>query len=180
MIVRGPGVEPNSWCHTRVVGYDLFPTFCDWAGIAPSTLPRGLEGGSLARLLAGGGEGTVVRPREELVFHFPHYDLGNGGPATAILVGGFKLIRNYEARTVRMFELEKDPGESRDLAASMPAKAAELEARLNEYLKAVGAQMARANPDYDPSKAPDPTERREGDERRGGKGGGKGGGGKKR
>ena len=67
------------------------------------------------------GRGVVRRPREELVFHFPHYDLGNGGPATAILVGGFKLIRNYEARTVRMFELEKDPGESRDLAASMPA-----------------------------------------------------------
>ena len=118
------------------------------------------------------GRGAVRRPREELVFHFPHYDLGNGGPATALLLGGFKLIRNYETKQTRLFELEKDPGESRDLAASMPGKAAELGQRLDAYLKAVSAQMARPNPDYDPSKATDPSERREGDERRGGKGGG--------
>jgi uncharacterized membrane protein len=60
----------------------------------------------------------------------------------------------------------------------MPEKAAELGARLDAYLKAVSAQMARANPDYDPAKAPDPTDSRDAGGGRGGKGGGKGGGGK--
>ena len=179
-LVSGPGIPGNVCSRVPATACDILPTIAELAG-SRSPLAAGVEGGSLVPVLRDpAGRGVVRRPREELVFHFPHYDLGNGGPATAILLGGFKLIRNYETRTVRMFELEKDPGESRDLAATMPAKAAELEARLNEYLKAVGAQMARANPDYDPSKAPDPSERREGDERRGGKGGGKGGGGKKR
>ena len=47
MIVRGPGVLANSWCHTPVVGYDWFPTFCDLAGISTNRLPRNVEGGSL-------------------------------------------------------------------------------------------------------------------------------------
>ncbi len=29
LIVRGPGIVENSWCHVPVVGYDLFPTFCN-------------------------------------------------------------------------------------------------------------------------------------------------------
>jgi hypothetical protein len=33
LIVRGPGVAANSWCHVPVVGYDLFPTFCEWAKV---------------------------------------------------------------------------------------------------------------------------------------------------
>ena len=61
LIVRGPGVKPDSWCHTRVVGYDLFPTFCQWAGIATSELPKSIEGGSIADLLTNGGRGDVKR-----------------------------------------------------------------------------------------------------------------------
>ena len=56
-IVRGPGVKANSWRHTRVVGYDLYPTFAEWAGIAASKLPKTLEGGSIAPLIANGGKG---------------------------------------------------------------------------------------------------------------------------
>jgi len=156
---------------------DILPTIAELAG-AKTPLPAGVEGGSLVAVLRNpAGNGAVRRTREELVFHFPHYDLGNGGPATAILLGGYKLIRNYETKQTRLFELEQDPGEARDLAGRMPEKAAELGARLDAYLKAVSAQMARPNPDYDPAKAADPNDAREGGGRRGGKGGGKGGGG---
>ena len=171
-LISGPGIAGDVCSRVPATACDILPTIAELAGVR-TTLPAGVEGGSLVPVLRDpAGRGAVRRPREELVFHFPHYDLGNGGPATALLLGGFKLIRNYETKLTRLFELEKDPGESRDLAASMPGKAAELGQRLDAYLKAVSAQMARPNPDYDPSKAPDPSERREGDERRGGKGGG--------
>ncbi len=171
-LISGPGIAGDVCSRVPATACDILPTIAELAGVR-TTLPAGVEGGSLVPVLRDpAGRGAVRRPREELVFHFPHYDLGNGGPATALLLGGFKLIRNYETKQTRLFELEKDPGESRDLAASMPGKAAELGQRLDAYLKAVSAQMARPNPDYDPSKATDPSERREGDERRGGKGGG--------
>ena len=37
-ILRGPDVAADSWCHEPIVGYDLFPTFCEWAGVPRSTL----------------------------------------------------------------------------------------------------------------------------------------------
>ena len=48
LIVRGPGIEAGSWCHERVVGFDLFPTFCALAGVK-EPLPKGVEGGNIAK-----------------------------------------------------------------------------------------------------------------------------------
>lgn len=110
MIVRGPGVAPNSWCHVPVVGYDLFPTFCAWAKLPAASLPDDIEGGSLAPLLAHGGRGELRRPREGLVFHFPHYQTGNT-PQSAIRVGDLKLLKFYEDESTKLFDLAADIGE---------------------------------------------------------------------
>ena len=62
---------------------------------------------------------------------------------------------------------------SERLAATLPEKVTALDARLDAYLKEVSAQMAKANPNYDPATAPSATDDRG---RRGGKGGRKKGG----
>jgi len=152
-IVRGPGVAANSWCHVPVVGYDLFPTFCEWAGVPRTALPKTLEGGSVATLLSSGGKGEVTRPREELVFHFPHYQTGNT-PHSAIRLGNLKLIKMYEDDSVRLFDLDSDMSERDDLAARRPADAARLRSRLEQYLATVQAQLPTKNSQYDPSAAP--------------------------
>ena len=161
-IVRGPGVTANSWCHTRVVGYDLFPTFCEWAGIGPNKLPKNIEGGSIAGLLTNDGQGEVQRTREELVFHFPHYQSGDG-PHTALLLGDLKLMKFYEDDRLALYDLSKDIGEQNDLSSKLPNETKQLHERLKKCLADVDAQFATKNPDYDPS-APEPP-------RNGGKGG---------
>lgn len=148
-IVRGPSVKANSWCQTRVVGYDLFPTFCEWAGIALNTLPKGIEGGSLAGLLANDGQGDIKRPRAELVFHFPHYQ--GDTPHSAIILGDLKLLHFYEDNHDELYDLASDIGERNDLAQRRPAETSQLRDRLDRYLKAVAAQMPTPNPDYDPA-----------------------------
>jgi arylsulfatase A len=169
-LIRGPGIAANVCARVPVTACDLLPTIAELASVQ-TPLPAGIEGGSLVPVLREpSGRGVVARAREELVFHFPHYDLGNGGPASAILLGRYKLIRNYETGTRRLFDLERDPAEARDLAPAMPEKSAELDARLTAYLRAVVAQLAAPNPNYDPSQAPDPAAN-EPRERRGGKGG---------
>lgn len=168
LIVRGPGAKPNSWCHTRVVGYDFFPTFCEWAGIASSKLPKGLEGGSIASLLTNEGRGEVKRLREELVFHFPHYQ--GDSPHSAILLGNLKLLHFYEDNRNMLFDLSNDIGERKDLAASLPEETKKLRQRLDSYLTAVDAQLPMPNPNFDPNQSTDP--------RRGNKGGRQGGKGK--
>jgi len=148
-IVRGPGIAANSWCHVPVIGYDLLPTFCEWASVPLTALPNDRDGGSLASLLAHGGTGTVSRPRDELVFHFPHYQSGHT-PASAIRVGDLKLIELYEDESVKLFDLAADIGERRDLAAVAAADAKKLEERLEKHLAAVHAQFPTANPRFDP------------------------------
>ncbi len=156
-IVRGPGVKPNSWCHTRVVGYDLFPTFCEFAGIAPGKMPKGIEGGSIASLLKTAGLGEVKRPREELVFHFPHYQ--GDAPHSAIFVGDLKLLHFYEDNRDELYDLSKDIGERDDLAAQRPAETKKLRERLDKYLAEVDAQFPSPNPNFDPHQPVEPKKR---------------------
>lgn len=172
-IIRGPGVKPNSWCHESIVGYDMYPTFCEVAGVKKlsAATQSNLEGGSILPLLKNAGQGKVKRPREELVFHFPHYQ-STDGPHSSIILGDYKLIHFYESGKSSLFNLNRDIGEQNDLAQSNPAKTQELEKRLKGYLKDVSAQMPTRNPNYDPSKptASNKERGRNGDDKRNRKG----------
>ena len=150
-IVRGPGIAPDSWCHERVVGFDLFNTFCELAGIT-EPLPENIEGGSITHLFEGGST-PVKRPSEELVFHFPHYQ--GDSPHTALFLGDYKLIRHYEDGSLKLFNISEDIGESRNLATTQPDIAANLESRMDAYLEKVNAQFPSPNPEFDPDNAPD-------------------------
>jgi arylsulfatase A len=153
-IIRGPGIRPGACRHVQAHQMDLLPTIAELAQ-APEPLPRGLEGGSIAAVLKNSGNDTVERPREEFVVHFPHYDKDVVGPASAIYLGDFKLVRIYETGSLRLFNIAKDPGERRDLDREMPEKVKELDDRLTDYLAAVAAQMPTTNPNYDPTKSTD-------------------------
>ncbi len=147
LIIRGPGVKPDSWCNQRVVGFDLFPTFCEIAGI--KTLPKDLDGGSILPQLTGSTE-KIKRPREELVFHFPHYQ--GETPHSAIFLGDFKLIHFYETGEDKLFNLTDDIGEKHDLAMEKPSKSKELRSLMDKYLTEVHAQLPVPNPDAVPGK----------------------------
>jgi len=167
LIVRGPGIKAGACTHVRASTVDLFPTITALARVKES-LPNNLEGGNLAAVLGSAPGAVVKRAREEFVVHFPHYDKDEQGPASAILLGNDKLIRPYETGVEMLFDLSRDIGEQHDLAKDQARETAELDRRLTEYLKAVGAQMPSPNPKFDPAH-PQPFQ-----ERRGGKGGTKG------
>ena len=93
----------------------------------------------------------MKRPREELVFHFPHYQ-SDDGPQSAILLGSLKLMNFYEDDRDKLFDLSSDIGERNDLSATMPAETTQLRKKLDTYLKAVGAQFPTPNPQYDPTR----------------------------
>jgi len=150
LIIRGPEITAGSWCHHPVIGYDLLPTFCEWAGLPSRRLPAGIEGGSLANTISSSGTATILRPREELYFHFPHYQSAEG-PQSAIVANGMKLIGFYENPHVELYDLRQDLAESNNLADSRPQQAAGLKQKLEAYLVAIKADMPQPNPDYDPA-----------------------------
>ena len=175
-LVAGPGVQAGSVSSVRASGMDLLPTLLELAG-APLVKsekpdePLVVEGGSLANVLKHAGAGAVERSHAELVLHFPHYDLDNGGPATAIYSGAWKLVRNYETGRVTLHDLAKDREEAHDVAEKEQEVVKDLTARMDAYLKAVNAQMPTPNDGTAP-KGGENEPRKE-------KGGGKKGGGKK-
>ena len=73
---------------------------------------------------------------------------GNGGPASAIFLGNYKLIRRYEDGAKMLFDVIKDPGERNDLAASDKKRVEDMEKRLDAYLAEIKAGMPRLNPDF--------------------------------
>jgi len=165
LIFRGPGVKAGTCSHVRVIGVDLLPTLAELARVT-EPLPKGFEGGSFAAELAGGGSAGVSRPRDEYVVHFPHYDKDPAGPSSAIFLGDFKLVHAYESGALRLFDIAQDIREHDDLAKERPDKVAELSRRLDDYLKAVNAQMPVPDQNNDPSK-PAETHSREGKSKKG-------------
>lgn len=154
LVVTGPGIHAKGWSHTPVVGYDLYPTFLDWAGVEiPASVHAKLEGGSIAGLLTGENN-KVERAREGLIFHFPHYQT-QVTPHSAIRVGDYKLLKSHQTGKVKLFNLQADLREQKDLSKSQPDIARDLEAKLDAALKELGADLPVINKDYDPSK---PTE----------------------
>ncbi|HIG28136.1 MAG TPA: hypothetical protein EYQ50_10170 [Verrucomicrobiales bacterium] len=147
LIVSGPDVKSGVFCDVPTVGWDMFPTFCELAGI-DKPLPKGLEGVSLKPLFET-GHGNIHRAEDQIAVHFPHYS--QGSPHSTITRGGFKLIKLYDPSELHLFDLNNDIGEQTDLAKNNPDMTAQLHQRLNDYLKLVNAGMPSVNPDFDPS-----------------------------
>ncbi|MFZ4732332.1 MAG: hypothetical protein ACOYK7_07305, partial [Pirellulales bacterium] len=62
------------------------------------------------------------------------------------------LVRFCEDGRQELYDLARDPGESRDLAEAEPERLATLAAKLDGWLAAVGAQLPTPNPAADPTR----------------------------
>ena len=148
LLVKMPGVTPaGRVCDTPVITMDFFPTLLELAGADKSASRTAVDGVSLVPLLRG----EAVTPHPELFWHYPHY--WNGGkisPYSVAHVGDWKLIRFYESGREEVYNLKADLSETNDLAAAQPEKRRELDARLDAWLKDVGAQLPVPNPNYVP------------------------------
>ncbi|RPJ63727.1 MAG: DUF4976 domain-containing protein, partial [Acidobacteria bacterium] len=154
LAIRWPGViKPGTRCSTPVISNDLFNTFLEIAGMEHKL--KDVDGASLMPLLKQNGG----LDRKAIFWHYPHYHHLGFKPAGAVREGDYKLIEWYEEtllkkeNQVNLYNVRQDPGETRDLAAEMPGKVADLRAKLHAWRKSVGAQEMTINPNYNPDKA---------------------------
>lgn len=118
LIARWPGVIPAGQTIDQPAYFpDLVPTLCAGAGIAA---PPG-DGSDLSRALRGGADRADTPPRA-LYWEY------QGGQA--LRVGDWKLIRPGREGAFQLFDLARDPGETSDLAPTLPGLVAKLTARL--------------------------------------------------
>lgn len=148
LVVKWPSVtRPGSTCSVPVSSQDFYPTFLEIAG-AKGDPNHVVDGESLVPLLRG----TGGLKRDALYWHYPHYSNQGGKPAGAVRQSDWKLIELYENGAVELYNLKEDIGEKTDLSKQQPERAAELRKKLDDWRKAVSAQMPERNPAYDPSR----------------------------
>ena len=131
LLVKLPGQTKSRIVTERVSLTDLYPTLVD---LLELDVPQLLDGRSLAAALRGApGEGSgPLRTR----LHQSRWTQRCNG--RAIVSGKYKLIdlerdwTNPEPRKL-LFDLELDPGEKRDLAASRPDVVRRLESQLDDH-----------------------------------------------
>jgi arylsulfatase A-like enzyme len=147
LIIRWPGVTgPGTTSDIPVITTDFYPTLLEAAGLKAKP-EQHRDGLSFATVLRGGNAAESLKQRP-LFWHYPHYSNQGGGPAGAVRLANWKLIESYESGRIELFDLQKDPTESRDLAEAEPRRAAQMKRMLAEWRTAVGAKMPRPNPDY--------------------------------
>ena len=154
LLAYWPGVtEAGRACDAIVTTSDLMPTLLDLAG-GPTPDGVTLDGVSLAGVLRGECDAA----RDAVCWHYPHYH--HSVPAGAVRAGHHKLIEFFTRERsgelgsrVELYDLREDLGETHDLAAEQPEKAAELRSLLIAYRADTGAKMPVPNPAYDPGRA---------------------------
>ncbi len=156
LIVKWPGKAP-AVIDEPAMSVDLFPTLLEVAGVDS---PAKVDGKSLVPALTG----EPGFERGPIYWHYPHYNahtpVETCTPYGAIREGPFKLLEFYEDGHLELYDLREDISETRDLAESMSDKARELQAKLHDWRKSVGAQMPTPNPDADPAKYREYKEKR--------------------
>ena len=135
LLVAGPNVPSNSQCDQPVAQWDYLSTMHDLSG-SSAPLPENLDGVSLRPVLEKGNKGKLAKRDTGFVFHFPaFYTI----PITSYRAGDYKLMRHLNSGEIKLFNVAKDMGETKDLAESMPEKRKAMVRKLDAYLKKVGA-----------------------------------------
>ncbi len=143
MIIKWPGVsKPGSVCGQYVISMDFYPTMLETACL-PAMPKQHLDGMSMVPLLKGG-----KLDRGPIFWHYPHYGNQGGSPGGAVRDGKWKLLENYEKKTVELYDLENDIGEKQNLAANRPQIVKQLQAKLEAFRRETGALMPAPNPAY--------------------------------
>jgi arylsulfatase A-like enzyme len=120
---------------------DIFPTLLGLAGV---DYDQPIDGDNLKPALAGGS----LERTPEFLMHFPHDH--RSSYFTSYRLGDWKLVYHYTkpaGKRCELFNLAKDPSESKNLADSEPDERKRMIEAMSKALEESGAQYPRASKD---------------------------------
>ena len=148
LVISGKGMQQNQISRAFTHVNDIVPTLLAVAGVAPHTGTyqghpvEPLTGSNLLPLLQG--KAQQVHPDEQPI----GYELSG---SSALFKGDYKLVRVLQGvgdGQWHLYNIQSDPGETKDLQATMPARFDAMRADYDAYAKA--NQVLDMPADYDP------------------------------
>jgi arylsulfatase A-like enzyme len=124
-----------------VSSIDFFSTIIELTGSNEMTSET--DGISLVPLLVSG----TMKDRP-IFWHYPHYSNQGVEPGSAVRLGKYKLIDNFEKGRQEVYDLEKDISEENDISLSYPQKTKELFDMLKAWRMKTGAKMMVPNENW--------------------------------
>ena len=142
LIIKYPGkTRPGSERRTPVSSIDYFSTIAELTGSENASAKT--DGISIVPLLKK--DRMKQRP---LFWHYPHYSNQGVEPGSAVRLGNYKLIDNFEKGRQELYDLEKDLSETTDISASNPEITKELYKLLEDWRNKTNAKMMEPNPNW--------------------------------
>jgi choline-sulfatase len=108
-ILKGPGIESGKQIDTGIYLQDIMPTTLEWAGIDDK--PEHVDFKSLNPLL-----------KDDTAEHYPAIYGGYREGQRAVTADGYKLILYPKVPIARLYHLDEDPEETKDLADKPASK----------------------------------------------------------
>jgi arylsulfatase A-like enzyme len=153
-IIVWPGqVRPGSKSTEIIQSIDFYPTLLAMLGLKAQPA-QAFDGISIVPALKG-----RKLHREAIFCYFPHAIPATGNlPSVYVRKGDWKLIRFFFdgpklAHRYELYNLREDIGETNDLAAKMPAKVAELDTLIEQFIAEAKPVLPKPNPNYNPGVA---------------------------
>ncbi len=147
-------IKAKSESKEPIIHVDIYPTLL---GLTKSKPAKDyiLDGEDLSPILF---EKTIKTKRDALVWEYTNYARYNKKRhsfasewVNVIQMDGFKMTEVVETGEFYMYNLNKDPYETKEVAAEYPDVIAKLKARLEQWKEETGYQPPVPNPDYAPT-----------------------------
>jgi choline-sulfatase len=135
MIVAGPGIPAGKTCKTPVTLVDIYPTIVRSVGIEPDAQDKALPGQSLVEL--------ANAPCDPERVAFGEYHAAASSTAMYLVRKGRWKYIHHVGFQPELFDLETDPGETRDLGTD-PAHAATVAMMEAELRKIIDPEAVNA------------------------------------
>jgi choline-sulfatase len=126
LMIAGPGIPKARRVEEMLYQHSLFATTCELAGVAP---PGSLEFASIAGLARGRGSG---RGHDAMFCYYQGFQ-------RSVRTRDHKLIVYPKARVTQLFDLKKDPWETKNLAEDR--RYAGLRRQLMERLRGMQGEL---------------------------------------
>lgn len=142
LIIKYPGrAKPGAERRTPVSSIDFFSSIIEMTGSEPVSVKT--DGISIVPLL----KKDKMKPRP-LFWHYPHYSNQGVEPGSAVRLGKYKLIDNFEKGKQELYDLENDISETNDISFRYPDKTNELYKLLRDWRNKTNAKMMEQNSNW--------------------------------